>query len=497
MSSQDTVHIATKFRNAFLNESKSFQIGNKIASPNHLRQLTSMLPKSLHLISESDLDGKDKMNYGSVERIVSDNVMQHIDKVSDSEGTKLYLKVISMTIDSYLDKTLTPNERLYKMAFSTLFFRVWKSWIKDQPNLTLATNFVSSNANTCIEINFHSLIIGYQRFRKDPNNFPFKPWLWSSQPCEKYFRLARSMTSTFHTKINFDTSEFMGHSKRIQFLQKSMASLETTNHEFPREKNKKLGAGKHPIRIEILEDYEIEEIVLTAKDDLLVELKTLGIRCVSQHWWKDNPITAVDTEDLDTEEDLENQISSEENETYAESEEDIIHVHPDLVRAIKSLNLPDYEKHNTSEENMKKSRFCKIICNEKEYILRKSTLLWLLSSDVQQISKDRLQRFVGKKFVTKINILLESYYAVFYDEGWYIGRVVQQVSSSWKLKFLAKNVSEYKWPKKDDTQIVDVCFIFFGPIKMLGNHPFGISKDTENSINKSYKKLKLELNAEQ
>lgn len=226
LSVQDTIHIATKLRNAFLNENKVYQIGNKVADPNHLRQLIGILPKSLHLLSESDLDGKDRMNFKSVEKIISSEVIFQLGKIRDSEATILFLKVIAATIDSYQNKNITPNERIYKISYSVFFFRILKAWIQNHSELKLSDNFISSNAYVCIELNFHSLIYGFWRYQKDPESNPFLPWLWSSQPCEKFFRSARSMTSTFQTKINFDTMDFIGHMKKIQFLEISMAALE-------------------------------------------------------------------------------------------------------------------------------------------------------------------------------------------------------------------------------------------------------------------------------
>lgn len=371
------------------------------------------------------------------------------------------------------------------------FFRIWKSSIMEDESLRLMENFISSNANTCIELNFHSLLIGYQRFRNNPKSFPFKPWLWSSQPCEKYFRLSRSMTSTFHTKINFDTYEFMEHTKKIQYLQKSMASLEH-NHKFPREAHRKLGEGEPMVKIEILEDCEIEEIVLNAQRQLVLDLKDVGVKNVPDNWWKDIQISNLDLTD-----DQEHADKSSTNEQrYAENEADLIHVHPNFLEQVRSLNLPDYEKFNTTDEIMRKSRFCKVVFNSKEFILRKSTVLWMISPDTPKISNDRLSRFIGTKFSNNINIVKNSYYSVFYDEDWYIGRAIEEIENKWNIKFLNKNLSEYEWPRKDDIQIVEKCFIYFGPVKLIGSHPFTISKYCEENIKKIYKKWKQTLHNE-
>lgn len=494
LSVQDTIHIATKLRNGFLNEkSKVFNIGSQIATPNHLRHLMDMLPKSVHLLSETDLNGKDKMHFKSVEHIISPSIINNLFHVPNSNATNMFLKIIGMAIDSFINKDLTPNERIYKIAYAAFFLRIWKCWIKNQKHLTLLKNFVSSNVNTCVEINFHSLILGYRRFRENPDINPFKPWLWSSQPCEKHFRLARSMTSTFHTKINFDTTDFIGHTKKIQFLQKSMASLEK-NHDFPREVHRKLGAGNQISRVEILDDTEIEEIVLQSKDDLLKDLEQFQIFDVPENCWKELHISINESDENNDDETIEEfSKGPSSSEIFAENEEDIIHVHPELLNDIKHLNLPDYESYNKDDDIMKKSPFCKVTCNNKTYTLRKSTLLWIISSEATKISNDRLQRFIGEKFKTNVNIIPESYYAIFYEEGWYLGRVIRKVEDKWQIKFLQRNISDYIWPSRNDIQDIDADFIFFGPVKLMGNHPFNITKELYGSIQKSYKTLKRKL----
>lgn len=161
-------------------------------------------------------------------------------------------------------------------------------------------------------------------------------------------------------------------------------------------------------------------------------------------------------------------------ENTIEDNEDIIHVHPEFVKEIKSLSLPDYAKFKLADEEMKASIFCKVHCNSKEFILSKSSLLWLLSTDVNKLSNDRGKRFLSEKINNNVTVVVESYYAVFYDESWYIGRILQQIGNEWKIKFLKKNLLDYVWPRSDDIQIVKKCFIFYGPIKMLGNLPFQI-----------------------
>ncbi|KAL3272009.1 hypothetical protein HHI36_022476 [Cryptolaemus montrouzieri] len=49
----------------------------------------------------------------------------------------------------------------------------------------------------------------------------------------------------------------------------------------------------------------------------------------------------------------------------------------------------------------------------------------------------------------KIDLKLEKYYAVFYDVGWFIGRIVQ-AGEYIKLKFLKEDLGRYLWRRKED-----------------------------------------------
>lgn len=336
----------------------------------------------------------DKMNFKSVEKIVSPEIFEALKRIEGSEATSLYLKALSYIIDAYIDKQHSVDQRIYKMAFAVFFFRIWKAWIKQQKQLKISQNFISSNAYVCIELNFHSLIVGYWRFRENSEMNPFTPWLWSSQPCKKFFRLCRSMTSTYHTRINFDSSEFMEHTKKAQFLQSSMASLEES-HIFPRENNRKLGYGNLIERIEILNNQEISSVVLKAKDDLLQEFKRIGISEIRDGWWK---LINIKEAEIDEREDG-NEAGNISCDNLCETENysNDFHVHPEFASSIKSLNLPDYQKMDLDDEFLKNSKFCKLNYNQKEYVVRKSTLVWLISPEAKKLSSDRSQRFVGEK----------------------------------------------------------------------------------------------------
>jgi len=62
-------------------------------------------------------------------------------------------------LSSYLDKTISVEERIYHMWRSVYFLRMWRYFILKNKAYTLQNNFLSSNVYTCIELNAQSLII--------------------------------------------------------------------------------------------------------------------------------------------------------------------------------------------------------------------------------------------------------------------------------------------------------------------------------------------------
>lgn len=205
------------------------------------------------------------------------------------------------------------------------------------------------------------------------------------------------------------------------------------------------------------------------------------------------------TDEEENEEKEKNDNDNEGQNEEIESTEDFVDDFENLQNDIlifknqTDLNLKDYTT-NCTEKN--KSLFLNVIINEKKYVVRKSSLCWLYQNK-NSLSSDRLYRVRGmnvtntnKKVRKELKIECEKYYCVYYDTGWYIGRVLHIEKNTCKIKFLSANLNEFRWPKKDDIQEVDKEFIIYGPISLNGINPFTISKEIRANIEKEFKKLK-------
>ena len=72
---QDTYHIGAKLKNRFVKHSIILTMGTFIASKAHLQIAMQSLSKVKHRLIEKDLNEKDKMNFVSVTRICSRNIV--------------------------------------------------------------------------------------------------------------------------------------------------------------------------------------------------------------------------------------------------------------------------------------------------------------------------------------------------------------------------------------------------------------------------------------
>lgn len=199
---QDSTHIGTKLRNRILKPSIILPIGKFLISKSHLVNLIKTVSKDNHLLTETDVNPKDRQNFQSFLKISSQQVQNLLmQKVPDSGGTVLYLKISRMIVNSYMDLDKTPTSRIFDIWFCLFILRAWRSSIVRSKNYRLCDNFISSNAFACVEINAHAILNLVVVCRDTNNEHSFLPPLYSSQPCESTFRQFRSMSTTYSTQV--------------------------------------------------------------------------------------------------------------------------------------------------------------------------------------------------------------------------------------------------------------------------------------------------------
>jgi len=230
----------------------------------------------------------------------------------------------------------------------------------------------------------------------------------------------------------------------------------------------------------------------------------------------------VEDIDLDNDED-DNLISNFESEldttTQVESEVDsMLETRLQIDLASETLNFDDDQLDDNlclkdyvddpefikKKDSIERSPFVKLVLANQTKIVKKSSLCWLFNNN-KKLSNDRLLRVrqnptsshnISHQIDTENDnaefvINTEMYYAVYYDTGWYIGRVLEKLTNQlFKIKFLSQNLEVFKWPRKDDIQEVENRYIFYGPINMQGVNSLTISQSDRKLIIKQFKKIK-------
>ena len=205
---------------------------------------------------------------------------------ADALGTKYYLEVSKAAVYCYLDKSISPEQRLEDIWYAT-FFQILAPVDTITKTFTLKNNYniiITSNSYMCVEVNAHSLLVYTIMMRDNHADQPevFTPWLMGSQSCEQKFRILRSITGTFSTMINFS---LLGMTQRLYKLSinevlQSQSEAEKHNIRFPRLEahHKKIGHGRQRAQsFSYLTDEFIYNTLKTAEKRAKEAVSILGM----------------------------------------------------------------------------------------------------------------------------------------------------------------------------------------------------------------------------
>ena len=300
---QDTVHIAVKLKARLLQPSIVLPLVSYLAGSHHLHFIQNTFGKDQHGLREKDTDHKDRQNFDAAMHVTSESVLELLSQIPDAKGTKACLEVMRAVIDSYLDKSLSVLSRLEKAWFAVFLMRYWRKWVLLHPQYDLGKNFITSNAYMCIELNAHALITKLLTIRQTlpPDRQCFLPWLLGTQSCEKIFRAARSMTSTFSTMINFG---MLGLMRRLHCLHIQLcfeAEADENHICYPRNKIHQAKGGQNQsskTSVSSVTDKEISDAVTRGKVKAQSLIKDLGMAelLIKGKCWENPPATGVKCE---------------------------------------------------------------------------------------------------------------------------------------------------------------------------------------------------------
>lgn len=394
---QDSVHLGLKFRNRILNPSIVLPIGNSLVSNTHLKLLINGISKDEHGLVMKDICPDDRQNYKALEKIMKPNVLNALSKYAPgSEGTVRFIEMIYHATSSLCEKGLVPLERVYRIWYTTYFLRIWRKWLLSNSNRSkneasgynLTENFITRNSYACVEINAHNLLSLIKMFRNNDMEKYFIPLLFNSQPCEGAFRQFRSMGTINFTKINFTLLELLHLVSRVELLNDIIYfRLNDTGIQFPRNKISEANLNN----FKLPSDQELESTIQKACIDALKVSSEFGMHFDVEE------IQVCELEEVDVIErantreskkraaDAVNIYISDEEKDEDENES----VDIDSLRQ-ECSNLKSY---SYGTEDLENSPYVEVVGeNNKKKIVRKSTFMWLTSTEKGKLPSDRLKR---------------------------------------------------------------------------------------------------------
>lgn len=381
---QDTIHLATKLRNFLLKTFKYLEMlpfGKKhFIQIAHLRYLIDHLSKCQHKLTESILNPTDRQNFKSVLCISTPEIISLLKKhVPGSDATVKFLELLRNFIDAYMDMSLSPLERVSKLWYSIFMVRLWRRFIVANKSLTLKNNFLTSNCYSCMELNAHSLvsILLYLRATKQPHLF--LPWLFSSQPCESFFRQIRSLSSCYSTVTNCTVKEMSDRIHKIQ-LQNEISSDANTSFIDPR---KLKSSVQWPAKdIELPTGNEIVSMISECRKQAIVDALKFGL--ISN---KDRNVRLTCKIVSSVPKRVKHSACGE---TLPNDQ-----AHAEVLSQLRKVNLKNFADKFGDEEVDETSPYTEVFGGRKRIVIKKMSLCWLLRKNAGKLSSDRLVRVMG------------------------------------------------------------------------------------------------------
>lgn len=224
---QDGIHLCTKMRNRLYSKTARLTMGNYVASIEHLYDLVNDNNKIDHGLSKSDLNIRDKQNFHSCQKLCDEKVLNMLMCSNEHRATYIYLLIINLLIDAYTNSAISLSSRIYCAWIVVFFVRLWRIWLhvtksshRKSVLKTDRNHFITTNAQSSIEINAHILIyiffLQYQQII--PLDLSKCVHLFSSQACENVFRNARALSGVYSTRINFTMKQFLKRINKLNVL---------------------------------------------------------------------------------------------------------------------------------------------------------------------------------------------------------------------------------------------------------------------------------------
>lgn len=456
---QDATHIAVKMFRAFM--TKDLVLGTELAPRSALIALVRQLGKGATRISLYELEGHtDMMSFSICERASAPGLLEHF-KRPEELATKHYLTMIYLIIRAFIDPSTEPGQRLTDAWEVAFFLRFWKFFLSVHARVrrssdpdengathhfTIASNFVSSNVNECVEMCAHNLIMFHDRCYELGSPELFLVTRTGSQPNEAMFRSLRAMSTFGSCMVNFDMRGVMQKAKRLRFLgqhKTDSAINKTFDYTPPYEK---------PLHVpeRLLSREEVREAVELGFENAKARWAELGCfwalptypepNLASAEAFEEDNFCTENSRDFEPTLKTKAKAKTAKNKSrrkqdkrqlkkvvpvvqpgafFEESsgiidvadlpdellEDQIFHDNLDYILEKKqgeeksNLEIVDLESITTADGSAVKipKGYIAVSRGGEPFLLKKIAVVWLLAAEGRKISPDRLRRFIGEK----------------------------------------------------------------------------------------------------
>ncbi|CAG9768534.1 unnamed protein product [Ceutorhynchus assimilis] len=521
---QDTIHILTNMRTRFLKPGINLPIGKYTATSDHLRQLILKVSKDKHLLTDSDLRSEDKMNFASAEKMCNNLLTSNcylcieinahaliklILKLKSGElkpemfsinifgsqaceslfraarsMTSTYSTIINFSIKDMLnriERIKTTIDTINDLRGTFTFPREEKR-LKDRlmkENLPREDEILNLDIKAIIEEALQNVIEDMRYFGLNAKE---NDWKFMQVPLIK--RKQNIGVTQENVNMNEDDVE-VGENCEENEIDHDVANTNNISDESNIVMNEVMDLISENISSEIsnedgegdtletgsinLKDFSGKVHVVSEKSpyiEVVIGKKTSIIKKSSYCWLLDQSNGRVSTDRL--------------------------------KRFIGSTRkaprkTPEKSASKNSEPTLKKTKQ-KLPMDQASGTSTDSSTDWDVmelddSDDLEEFSDEMLPCQSENLSETAVpEIHLENYYAVFYDQSWFIGRIIEDKGNAYyKIKFLKAELDTFIWPRKEDIDTVYKDFIFYGPINLIGGGPFELKRADQVNIKSRYK----------
>ncbi|EXX78932.1 hypothetical protein RirG_010490 [Rhizophagus irregularis DAOM 197198w] len=254
---QDPKHAKKTARNAIISGARLLTFGTSSVRYDHFLTLINQHDSIMYKNDVIKLDKQD--DAAAYRSFCSANFKQcltHEFRVKEGmEGFAVYIFVMGELIDSYLNRNISPVERIRMALTSYFFLHLWRFHIetlhqKYSNYVSIRQNFLSDQSFAIFTSLCESMVLLVKAHRDYYPQMPFLHWLHKSESCEHFFGVARQINS------DFDFSELIQMLPKISQYTKAL-------------RNKKLSFNKErSVREGYLFDYTSDELDKLSIDKL-------------------------------------------------------------------------------------------------------------------------------------------------------------------------------------------------------------------------------------